>query len=61
MALDRQNYRQVMETTVKLVQKVGFSEMNKVEDEVEPYPKTVMETITKVMTTFLHHFFLSSH
>ncbi|KAH9935969.1 small nuclear ribonucleoprotein [Epithele typhae] len=43
MALDRRNYRQVVETTVELAQKSG--------DEAEPYRKMVMETITKVVAS----------
>ncbi|KAF9071288.1 small nuclear ribonucleoprotein [Rhodocollybia butyracea] len=56
MALDRRNYRQVVETTVELAQKVGVSEIvgrivNELKDEAEPYRKMVMETITKVVAT----------
>ncbi|KAJ8593868.1 ARM repeat-containing protein [Rhizopogon salebrosus TDB-379] len=54
MALDRRNYRQVVETTVELAQKAGVSEIvgrivNDLKDEAEPYRKMVMETITKVV------------
>ncbi|KAG1899481.1 armadillo-type protein [Suillus fuscotomentosus] len=54
MALDRRNYRQVVETTVELAQKAGVSEIvgrvvNELKDEAEPYRKMVMETITKVV------------
>lgn len=56
MALDRRNYRQVVETTVELAQKAGVSEIvgrvvNELKDEAEPYRKMVMETITKVIAT----------
>jgi len=56
MALDRRNYRQVVETTVELAQKSGVSEIvgrivNDLKDEAEPYRKMVMETITKVVAT----------
>jgi splicing factor 3B subunit 1 len=56
MALDRRNYRQVVETTVELAQKAGVSEIvgrvvNELKDESEPYRKMVMETITKVIAT----------
>ena len=56
MALDRRNYRQVMETTVELAQKSGMLEIvrkivNELKDEAEPYCKMVMETITKVVAT----------
>ena len=56
MALDRRNYRQVVETTVELAQKAGVSEIvgkivNELKDETELYRKMVMETITKVVAT----------
>ncbi|KAG8854864.1 Splicing factor 3B subunit 1 [Tulasnella sp. 330] len=56
MALDRRNYRQVVETTVELAQKAGVSEIvgrivNDLKDESEPYRKMVMETITKVVAS----------
>jgi splicing factor 3B subunit 1 len=56
MALDRRNYRQVVETTVELARKAGVSEIvgkivNELKDEAEPYRKMVMETITKVVAT----------
>jgi len=56
MALDRRNYRQVVETTVELAQKAGVAEIvgrvvNELKDEAEPYRKMVMETITKVVAT----------
>lgn len=54
MALDRRNYKQVVETTVELAQKSGVAEIvgrivNDLKDEAEPYRKMVMETITKVV------------
>ncbi len=56
MALDRRNYRQVVETTVELAQKAGVAEIvgrvvNELKDEAEPYRKMVMETITRVVAT----------
>jgi splicing factor 3B subunit 1 len=56
MALDRRNYKQVVETTVELAQKAGASEIigrivNELKDEAEPYRKMVMETITKVISS----------
>jgi len=56
MALDRRNYKQVVETTVELAQKAGASEIigrvvNELKDEAEPYRKMVMETITKVIAS----------
>jgi splicing factor 3B subunit 1 len=56
MALDRRNYRQVVETTVELAQKAGVAEIvgrivNDLKDEAEPYRKMVMETITKVIAS----------
>ncbi|KAL5513048.1 PRP10 [Sanghuangporus vaninii] len=56
MALDRRNYKQVVETTVELAQKSGVAEIvgrivNGLKDEAEPYRKMVMETITKVVAT----------
>ncbi|GAA5880064.1 hypothetical protein JCM1840_007144 [Sporobolomyces johnsonii] len=54
MALDRRNYRQVVETTVELANKAGVSEIvgrivNDLKDESEPYRKMCMEIITKVI------------
>lgn len=54
MALDRRNYRQVVETTVELAQKAGVSEIvgrivNDLKDESEPFRKMVMEIITAVV------------
>ncbi|XKL60534.1 hypothetical protein PGB90_007591 [Kerria lacca] len=55
MALDRRNYRQLVDTTVEIANKVGSSEIiNRVvddlKDENEQYRKMVMETIEKTMT-----------
>ncbi|CAO3647932.1 unnamed protein product [Cunninghamella echinulata] len=55
MALDRRNYKQVVETTVELANKVGVSEIvgrivNDLKDESEPYRKMVMETIEAVVS-----------
>jgi splicing factor 3B subunit 1 len=54
MALDRRNYRHVVDTTVELAQKAGVSEIvsricNDLKDESEPFRKMVMDTITKVV------------
>jgi len=54
MALDRRNYKQVVETTVELANKVGCSEVvrrisDDLKDESEPYRKMVMETIQQVV------------
>lgn len=56
MALDRRNYKQVVETTVELAQKAGVSEIvgkivNDLKDDSEPYRKMVMETIQNVIQT----------
>ncbi|CCF49700.1 hypothetical protein NDA11_005727 [Ustilago hordei] len=55
MALDRRNYKQVVETTVELANKVGVAEVvsrivNELKDENEPFRKMVMETIQKVVS-----------
>ncbi|KND02673.1 splicing factor 3B subunit 1 [Spizellomyces punctatus DAOM BR117] len=55
MALDRRNYKQLVETTVELAQKVGVAEIaskivEDLKDESEPYRKMVMETIDKVVS-----------
>lgn len=54
MALDRRNYKQVVETTVEIANKVGCCEViNRVvddlKDESEPYRKMVMETIESIV------------
>ena len=55
MALDRRNYRALVETTEELANKVGASEIitrivEDLKDESEPYRKMVMETIEKVIS-----------
>ncbi|KAL1932755.1 hypothetical protein VTP01DRAFT_8433 [Rhizomucor pusillus] len=55
MALDKRNYKQLVETTVELANKVGVSEIvgrivNDLKDESEPYRKMVMETIENVVS-----------
>ncbi|KAK9247177.1 armadillo-type protein [Lipomyces tetrasporus] len=54
MALDRRNYRQVVDTTVELAQKVGVAEIverivDVLKDESEAYRKMGVETIEKVV------------
>eukprot|EP01118_Nematostelium_gracile_P013049 TRINITY_DN4875_c0_g1_i1.p1 TRINITY_DN4875_c0_g1~~TRINITY_DN4875_c0_g1_i1.p1 ORF type:complete len:554 (-),score=181.06 TRINITY_DN4875_c0_g1_i1:121-1782(-) len=54
MALDRRNYKQLVETTVALANKVGGAEIiqkivNDLKDESEPYRKMVMETIDHIV------------
>ncbi|KAE8242501.1 hypothetical protein A4X13_0g7129 [Tilletia indica] len=54
MALDKRNYKQVVETTVELAQKTGVTEIvgrivNDLKDESEPYRKMVIETTSKVV------------
>lgn len=54
MALDRRNYRQVVETTVAISEKTGGSDIitrivNELKDENEPFRKMVMETISNVI------------
>lgn len=54
MALDRRNYKQLVETTVELAQKAGVADIvgrivNDLKDDSEPFRKMVMETITKVV------------
>ena len=54
MALDRRNYRAVVETTAAMAEKAGCSEVvgrivEDLKDESEPYRKMVMETIDKVI------------
>ncbi|KAI9297273.1 splicing factor 3B subunit 1 [Neoconidiobolus thromboides FSU 785] len=56
MALDRRNYKQLVETTVELSNKVGVSEIVSrialdLKDESEPYRKMVMETIEKIVVS----------
>lgn len=54
MALDRRNYRQLVDTTVELANKVGGLEIIKkivddLKDESEPYRKMVMETLDSII------------
>ena len=54
MALDRRNYRQLVETTVEVANKVGVADIvgrivEDLKDESEPYRRMVMETIEKVV------------
>ncbi|CAG8265449.1 unnamed protein product [Penicillium salamii] len=56
MALDRRNYRQVVDTTVDLGQKVGVGEIlertvNNLKDESEPYRKMTVETVEKLVAS----------
>jgi splicing factor 3B subunit 1 len=56
MALDRRNYKQLVETTQELANKVGATEIigrivDDLRDESEPYRKMVIETVDKVITT----------
>ncbi|KAF2437337.1 ARM repeat-containing protein [Karstenula rhodostoma CBS 690.94] len=60
MALDKRNYRQVVDTTVDLAQKAGVSEIvgrivNNMKDENEAYRKMTVETIDKVISTLGAH------
>ncbi|KAI0237839.1 Splicing factor 3B subunit 1 [Lamellibrachia satsuma] len=55
MALDRRNYRQLVDTTVEIANKVGAAEIvsrvvDDLKDEAEQYRKMVMETIDKIMS-----------
>ena len=54
MALDRRNYKQVVETTVELANKVGSSEIiskisDDLKDDSEPYRGMVMQTIEQIV------------
>jgi splicing factor 3B subunit 1 len=56
MALDKRNYRQVVDTTVDLGQKVGVSEILdrivvNLKDESEAYRKMTVETVEKVIAS----------
>ncbi|XP_065896764.1 splicing factor 3B subunit 1-like isoform X2 [Dysidea avara] len=55
MALDRRNYKQLVDTTVELANKVGSAEIisrvvEDLKDDNEQYRKMVMEAIEKVMS-----------
>jgi len=54
MALDRRNYKQLVETTVELANKVGGAEIirrvvDDLKDESEPYRKMVLETVDNII------------
>lgn len=54
MALDRRNYKQVVETTEELANKVGCSDIvirivDDLKDDSEPYRRMVMETVKRVI------------
>ena len=54
MALDKRNYRQLVDTTVEIANRVGASEIinrlvDDLKDENENYRKMVMESIEKIM------------
>ncbi|CAO2178872.1 unnamed protein product [Urochloa humidicola] len=54
MALDRRNYRELVETTVEMANKIGVASIvgrivEDLKDESEPYRRMVMETIEKVV------------
>ena len=56
MALERRNYRQLVDTTVEIANKVGAAEIvqrvvDDLKDENEQYRKMVMETIEKIMSS----------
>ncbi|KAK3311135.1 armadillo-type protein [Chaetomium strumarium] len=56
MALDKRNYRQVVETTVDIGQKVGVSEIlerivGNLKDESEAYRKMTVETVEKIVAS----------
>ena len=56
MALDKRNYRQVVETTVDIGQKVGVSEIlerivTNLKDESEAYRKMTVETVEKIVAS----------
>ena len=56
MALDRRNYRQLVDTTVEIAAKVGGADIISIivdylKDDNEPYRKMVMETIEKIVST----------
>ena len=55
MAMDRKNYRQLVETTCQLANKVGGGEVIgkivvELKDENEPFRRMVLETIEKILT-----------
>ena len=55
MALDRRNYRELVETTVEIANKVNVADIvgrivEDLKDKSEPYRRMVMETIEKLVT-----------
>jgi splicing factor 3B subunit 1 len=55
MALDRKNYKQLIETTVEIASKIGGGEVieriiDGMKDESEPYRKMTIETIEKIVS-----------
>ncbi|KAK4527735.1 hypothetical protein GAYE_SCF46G5816 [Galdieria yellowstonensis] len=55
MALDRRNYKQLVESTVEIAKKVGAAEVitrlvDDLKDESEPYRRMVMETIENIVS-----------
>jgi splicing factor 3B subunit 1 len=60
MALDKRNYRQVVDTTVDLAQKAGVAEIvgrivTNMKDENEAYRKMTVETVDKIISTLGAH------
>ena len=56
-ALDKKNFKQLIETTVEIAGKIGGAEIIKkivdeLKDENESYRKIVMETLEKIISTF---------
>jgi splicing factor 3B subunit 1 len=56
MALDRKNYKQLVETTLEIANKVGGNEIiekiiDHLKDENEPFRKMTLETIEKIINT----------
>jgi splicing factor 3B subunit 1 len=56
MALDKRNYKQLVETTVAIAKKVGVAEIitkivEGLKDESEPYRRMVVETIDSIVKT----------
>lgn len=54
MAMDRRNYKQLVDTTVEIAQKVGAVEIisrivDDLKDENEQYRKMVMETVENII------------
>ncbi len=56
IALDRKNYKQIVETTLEIANKVGGAEIiekiiDYLKDENEPYRRMTLETIEKIIST----------